>query len=144
MSRILKIELKGLVIMKCKSCGAEVGMEYRLCPYCRAEIDYSNGIQKNGGNQPVIVVQNVLSNQNTNTVTDRYTRNRRCSPKKKNTALILSIFGMFGIHRFYVGKVGSGIIYLFTGGIFFFGWIYDMIKIASGTFTDGNGLPITK
>ena len=26
--------------MTCKNCGAEVGIEYRLCPYCRSELDY--------------------------------------------------------------------------------------------------------
>lgn len=131
--------------MQCKSCGAEVGIEYRLCPYCHSEIEYPSNTQKNNGNQPVIIVQNVLSNQNNNNNMNRhYTRTVPCSPKSKITTLILSIFGMLGLHRFYVGKVGSGFLYLFTGGIFCFGWIYDMIKIASGTFTDGNGLPITK
>ena len=59
--------------------------------------------------------------------------------------LILCIFlGVLGIHRLYVGKIGSGLLYMFTGGIFFLGWIYDILKILSGTFTDGAGLPIVK
>lgn len=61
-------------------------------------------------------------------------------PKSKIAVLILCIFlGYLGIHRFYAGKVGTGIIWLFTGGCFFVGWIYDIIKIASGTFRDGAG-----
>ena len=132
--------------MQCKCCGAEVGIEYRLCPYCHSEIEYPSNTQTNNSNQPVIVVQNVLSNQNNNTNRiNNYSRVASCSPKSKSVALILSIFfGFFGFHRFYVGKAGSGLLYLCTGGIFCFGWIYDIIKIASGTFTDGNGLPITK
>ena len=65
------------------------------------------------------------------------------SPKSKLLALVLAIFlGYWGIHRFYVGKIGTGILYLFTGGLFFIGWIYDILKILSGTFTDGSGLQI--
>lgn len=49
----------------------------------------------------------------------------------KLTALLLCIFlGYFGIHRFYEGKVATGILYLFTGGLFALGWIYDIVRIA--------------
>lgn len=62
------------------------------------------------------------------------------SKKNKTVALILAIIGgAYGIHRFYCGKVGSGLLYMFTGGLFFVGWISDIIKIAQGKFTDGNG-----
>lgn len=67
------------------------------------------------------------------------------SPKSKKTTLLLCIFlGYMGIHDFYVGKIGMGILMMFTGGLFFIGWICDIIKIASGTFTDGAGVPIRK
>jgi len=39
--------------------------------------------------------------------------------------ILLTFLGLFGIHRFYMGKVGTGIIYLLTGGLFGIGWIYD-------------------
>jgi TM2 domain-containing membrane protein YozV len=43
-----------------------------------------------------------------------------------NTAWILLTFlGLFGIHRMYMGKWISGILYLLTGGIFGLGYIYD-------------------
>jgi restriction system protein len=67
------------------------------------------------------------------------------SSKSKTVALILCIFfGCLGVHRFYVGKIGTGIIYIFTGGLFTIGWIIDIIKIATGTFTDGAGVAIRK
>lgn len=39
--------------------------------------------------------------------------------------ILLTFLGLFGIHRFYVGKWITGILYLITGGIFFIGYLYD-------------------
>ncbi|NOX98936.1 MAG: TM2 domain-containing protein [Verrucomicrobia bacterium] len=39
--------------------------------------------------------------------------------------ILLTYLGLFGIHRFYMGKVGTGILYLISGGLFGIGWIYD-------------------
>jgi TM2 domain-containing membrane protein YozV len=39
--------------------------------------------------------------------------------------ILLTFLGVFGIHRFYMGKWISGIIYLLTGGLFLIGVIYD-------------------
>ena len=67
------------------------------------------------------------------------------SDRSKKTALILCIvLGFVVAHQFYVGSIGKGILYLFTGGVFFIGWIGDIIKIASGTFKDGAGVPLRK
>jgi TM2 domain-containing membrane protein YozV len=50
----------------------------------------------------------------------------RTGPFSYNVAWILLTFlGVFGIHRFYMGKWISGIIYLLTGGLFLIGYIYD-------------------
>lgn len=39
--------------------------------------------------------------------------------------LLLTFLGIFGIHRFYLSKWPSGLLYLLTGGIFMLGVIYD-------------------
>ena len=67
------------------------------------------------------------------------------SSKSKIIALLLCVFlGEFGIHRFYVGKIGTGLLYLFTVGLFGIGWIIDLVKICLGTFTDNVGAPLRK
>ena len=43
--------------------------------------------------------------------------------------ICLTFLGVFGIHRFYMGKWFSGLIYLLTGGIFFLGVLYDFFTL---------------
>ena len=57
-------------------------------------------------------------------------------------ALICFFFGVFGIHRFVVGKIGTGLIWLFTGGVFGIGALVDFIMILCGTFTNSKGREI--
>lgn len=39
--------------------------------------------------------------------------------------ILLTFLGIFGVHRFYLGKFATGILYLLTGGLFFIGYAYD-------------------
>jgi TM2 domain-containing membrane protein YozV len=59
-------------------------------------------------------------------------------------ALLLCLFlGFVGAHRFYVGKVGTGILMIVCfGGAFGIWTLIDLIMIATGNFKDKNGLPI--
>lgn len=45
--------------------------------------------------------------------------------------LLWFFFGLLGIHRFYLGRPISGVIYLLTGGVFLIGWIIDLFLIPS-------------
>ncbi|MEG1779293.1 MAG: TM2 domain-containing protein [Oscillospiraceae bacterium] len=60
---------------------------------------------------------------------------------KTPARLITFFLGGFGIHRFMAGKIGTGIIWLLTGGAFGIGWIIDIFKVFSGTFTKSDGTP---
>ena len=60
-------------------------------------------------------------------------------------ALILSVFlGVFGAHRFYVGKIGTGLLQLFTLGGLGIWTLVDIILIACMAFKDGQGRRISK
>ena len=55
-------------------------------------------------------------------------------------ALLLCFFvGSFGVHRFYVGKVGTGILMLVTFGGLGLWTLIDFITIAIGKFSDKQG-----
>lgn len=114
--------------MFCSKCGSQFSGNF--CPRCGYP---ANGQISTQQGQPVLVQQGqpvqVFINQPA-----------QKSPKNRWVALVLAIFGgYFGIHRFYVGKIGSGIIYLFTVGLFGVGWIVDIFCILCGSFADKKG-----
>ncbi len=57
--------------------------------------------------------------------------------------LLAGFLGVFGIHRFYVGKIGTGLLMLLTAGGFGIWLLVDLIMIFCTAFTDGQGRPIT-
>lgn len=63
--------------------------------------------------------------------------------KNKMVALILCVVaGYLGVHYFYVGRIGMGLLYLFTGGLCGIGWLIDIFRILMGNFKDSNGQPL--
>lgn len=67
------------------------------------------------------------------------------SNKSRTVATILCLFfGGIGIHRFYAGKVGTGIVWLLTLGCLGIGTFIDFIMILCGKFTDKDGNLIEK
>ncbi len=45
--------------------------------------------------------------------------------------ILLTFLGVFGIHRFYMGKILTGILWLLTAGLFGIGWLYDFCTLNS-------------
>src|SRR5262245_44678883 len=58
-------------------------------------------------------------------------------------ALCLPPMGVFGAHRFYSGKIGTGILQAITFGGMGVWWLYDMILVATGEFRDADGRRIS-
>jgi TM2 domain-containing membrane protein YozV len=65
---------------------------------------------------------------------------RKYSNKNWLIVLLLCIFlGYLGIHRFYTGKIGTGILWMLTVGLFGIGYIVDLLLIATFKFKDSDG-----
>ena len=122
--------------MYCVNCGHEISNSHDKCPNCGAIVHPNNPPTQ----QPVVVnVVNNNSNHNQNTNV-----NGHAYPyKSKWTAFFLCLLlGGLGIHRFYVGKTGTGILWLFTVGFFGIGWGLDLLFILFGAFRDKAGYPL--
>ncbi len=62
------------------------------------------------------------------------------SDKSRGIALVLGgVLGPFGAHRYYVGKIGTGMLQTITIGGLGLWWLYDMILITFGSFRDRDG-----
>ena len=117
--------------MYCWKCGKEINDDAVVCVHCGVAAKK----QPEQVQQPVINVVNANTNTNTNV-----NANAAYTHKKKWTAFWLCLLlGFFGAHRFYVGKVGTGLIWLFTGGCFYIGWLVDLVMILCGGFRDKAG-----
>lgn len=61
-------------------------------------------------------------------------RARRRDPVLLLVLALIGLFGVAGIHRFFVGQVGMGILYFLTAGLCFIGTIVDMINYKNFAF----------
>ena len=131
----------------CKDCLVEV--KGRM--YCKEDIgnvlDEAKQQAQSAGAIPTINITNSNDSVNTNANTNVNGGMGYGLPprKSKMVALILCILGFFGragLHRMYVGKVGSGVVHLFTYGICMIGTVIDLIAILSGGFRDSYGQPL--
>lgn len=101
----------------CKFCGQQIPMEAVLCVKCGRQVEQLQGV-------PTVNPQVVINNAPQPVVY------RGGTPKNKWVAFFLCFFlGTFGAHRFYEGKVGTGLLWLFTFGMFGIGWLVDWITI---------------
>lgn len=122
----------------CVKCGKEIEDNCVSCPNCGHQV-----ANNQNASMPNIIINNSANANATATAINN--GGNGVSQKSKIVTLILAIvLGWIGGHRFYVGKIGTGIIWFFTVGFFGIGWILDIIKVLSGTFKDGAGLVISQ
>lgn len=100
----------------CKYCGEKIEEDAVMCIHCGRQVEELKS------SQAQVVINNTNTNVNKN-INQGYGR-----PKNKWVALALCIFTFCG-HKFYEGKIGMGILYLCTGGLFGIGWIIDIISL---------------
>lgn len=106
----------------CQHCGEAIDKDCIVCPKCGKQV----GVVK--AEQPNIVINNSNNNQNVNRNTMIGGLGRL---RNKWVSLTLCIlFGYFGAHKFYEGRLGMGLLYLFTLGLCGIGWIVDIIILA--------------
>ena len=108
----------------CKHCGAKIAEDAVICTVCGRQVEE---LKTSAASNPNIVINNANTNSNVNTNVAGGFIGRA---KNKWVALLLCFFlGICGAHKFYEGKIGMGIVYLFTGGLFFIGVIIDFIAL---------------
>lgn len=103
-----------------KFCGSEVHIDAVMCPKCGRQLEELKTEKINSN--PQIIINN--SNQMNAPIVYG---TKKCD---KWISFLLCLFlGYFGAHKFYEGKAGMGILYIFTFGLLGIGWLIDMIVI---------------
>lgn len=108
----------------CKHCGGKIPADAVICTLCGRQVE-----EVSQGSAPNIVINN--SNQNTNqNVNQNLAAFAAAKARSKWVALALCFFlGGLGAHKFYEGKTGMGVLYIFTLGLFGIGVLIDFITL---------------
>ena len=105
----------------CKECGQKIAKKAVICPHCGCQIE-----QTQAAAAPSIVINNSNQNQNVNNMAAPF----GARPRNKWVALLLCWFlGFVGAHKFYEGKAGRGLLYIFTFGLLGIGVFVDFINL---------------
>lgn len=117
--------------MFCKHCGKQIEDDVRFCKYCGGDQEGHSSYDSTQAFMPAR--------------SSPPERRRKGSPKSRLIAALLAFFlGWCGAHRYYVGKIGTGVLQLLLcwcliGEI----WaLVDFIFILCGNFEDSNGMPL--
>lgn len=120
--------------VRCQECSAVMdGGAY--CEKCGAKLPHYDPIQEE---KPIR--QKECPTPNEVIYVKSADRPNDVSRKSRTVALLLCVFfGYFGLHRLYLGKIGTGLLYMFTFGLSGIGWLIDIVLIAVGSATDAGG-----
>jgi hypothetical protein len=110
----------------CRACGKQLHFSALTCTQCGAQQQQQRAAMPSQQGLARAVDPNV-------------------SPKLLLPAVLLCFwFGVFGVHRFFVGKVGTGLLQLFTFGGLGIWALIDLIILVCGAFTDSEGRKMTQ
>ncbi len=101
--------------MYCQNCGKELSNQASFCPGCGHPVRGAN-------------------------LAPGFRSDKAVSHCSRLATMLLALFlGVIGVHRFYVGKIGTGVAMIFTLGGFGIWALIDFIMIVVGNFTDIEG-----
>ena len=121
--------------MYCRNCGLEIDAKASVCTHCGVQVEKGTQYCQACGKTtlPTDKICNSCGVQ------------LRGTSKDWITTLLLAVFvGVFGVHRFYTGHIGIGIIQLLTGGGCGIWYIIDIIIIVTDGYKDAEGNPLDK
>ena len=126
----------------CKFCGQVIDADCVICPKCGKQVEEIKYSRPDN-----IIINNNNNASSSASASAMFGNASNVSPKSWLVTLLLCLFlGIIGIHRFYVGKIGTGIlmILLLMTGISAIWAIIDLILIILGKFKDKQCLLITR
>lgn len=109
----------------CKYCGEKIPYDAVICTKCGRQVENLSNDREG------IIINNVSNSSSSASATAANVgagHPVRWVNKWVSFFLCL-LLGWIGAHKFYEGKMGMGILYLFTGGLFSIGWFIDTISI---------------
>lgn len=125
--------------MKCPNCGGPREAKDRFCIYCGTA--FENAVPQTKQEIHIHYHQEHTPRYELEHI---YTPVKKRSSRSRLVALLLCVFlGLLGAHKFYLGKFGMGILYLFTYGFFGVGWLIDIFILLLGNPKDKQGDLVT-
>ena len=113
----------------CKHCGEKIPADAVICTKCGRQVEEIE-------NKMPQIINNVASSasRSASSAASANVAERPIRYVKKWVAFFLCLFlGFLGAHKFYEGKIGTGLLYMFTLGAFLIGWIVDIFNILGKT-----------
>ena len=126
----------------CKFCGQVIDADCVICPKCGKQVEEIKYSRPDN-----IIINNNNNASSSASASAMFGNASNVSPKSWLVTLLLCLFlGTIGIHRFYVGKIGTGIlmILLLMTGVSAIWAVIDLILIILGKFKDKQGLLIKR
>lgn len=118
------------VVRFCEHCGGVLDAGATVCPCCGGSAAGAPAVTPSA--QPIVINNNVFVNSPNNNINNlnNYVTQDPSKQRNKWVAFVLCLFmGYFGAHKFYDGKLGIGLVYFFTFGLFGLGWFIDIFRI---------------